>query len=153
MKRPALVITLLMIVASGVPALHAQAPESIPAKLDLLIQKVNSLLPQTKTTTALLFPFATNAGGFDTAITVSNYGDTNGVCALSFFGSNVGTPVNPVVAIAAKAQYVTLISTTAPGFQGFIRVDCNFPTARGWGFLSDIGARNIAAGIPVEVLP
>ena len=153
MKRPVLVITLLLIVVSGLAALHAQAPESIVAKLDQLIETVNSLLPGTKTTTTLLFPFATNQAGFDTAITVSNYGDADGVCFFSFFGANAGTVTNPTVAIAAKGQYVSLVSTMAPTFQGFIRVNCNFPTARGWGFLSDIGARNIGAAIPVEVLP
>jgi hypothetical protein len=32
-------------------------------------------------------------------------------------------------------------------------VVCEFPFAHGYGFLSDVGARNLAANIPALVLP
>jgi hypothetical protein len=44
-------------------------------------------------------------------------------------------------------------SGLAPGFQGYIEVVCNFPFAHGFGFFSDVGARNLAATIPALILP
>jgi len=46
-----------------------------------------------------------------------------------------------------------VISSLAPGFQGYIEVVCDFPFGHGFGLFSDIGARNLAATIPALVLP
>ena len=114
--------------------------------------------PQNKT--RLLFPFASNINGFDTAIVISNTGkDSTGTIGVSgtatiyFFGS--GAPAAPVTTpnIAPGTQFTDLISTIAPGFQGYVEVVCNFPLAHGWGFFSDLGARNLAASVPALVPP
>jgi hypothetical protein len=40
-----------------------------------------------------------------------------------------------------------------PGFTGYMIAECNFPRARGFAFLSDLGAEKVAAGYVAEILP
>jgi len=150
MKRSAIILTLLIAVITGAAVLHSQSPDSVPGKLDQILAKLEGLLPQAKTTTALLFPFATNQAGFDTGLSVSNIGDVSGSCVINFFGANAPAPLT--VPLAARGQYVNVVSVIAPNFQGFVRVNCDFPTAHGWGFVSDLGTRNLGIAIPVEIL-
>ena len=110
-----------------------------------------------KTTTSLLFPFVSNLSGFDTVIAIANTSDPgsgapSGTCTISFFSANAPPPLNTVV-IQAGNTYANLLSYIAPGFEGYIIAKCNFPRARGWGFVSEIGVRNLAASITAEVLP
>lgn len=126
---------------------------SLTTKVNTLQFSVDSLKPgPPKTTTSLLLPFATNQAGFDTGLTIANTGDGSGSCTINFFGSNAPPPVN-TGNIAQGTVYTTLASTAAPGFQGYIIFECSFPRARGWGFVSDLGARNLAASVDAEVLP
>src|SRR6266576_1376898 len=129
----------------------------------LLTQVLDAVTPSTtaQNTTRLLFPFVSNTAGFDTGIVVSNTGlDSTGTIGIAGtatirFFPNSGTAAAPVTTpiIPPGGQVVNLISTLAPGFQGYIEVVCNFPFAHGFGFLSDVGARNLAATIPALVLP
>lgn len=116
----------------------------------------------TNSKTRLLFPFATNQAGFDTGISIANTaadssgGFTNGragTATLYFFGVNA--PPAPVVSpsIGVGATYSTSLSTSAPGFQGYVEVVCDFPYAHGYGILSDLGATKLAANIPALILP
>jgi hypothetical protein len=41
----------------------------------------------------------------------------------------------------------------APGFQGYIIAQCNFPLAHGFYFISDVGSRNLAMGGSALILP
>src|SRR5262249_47938277 len=104
--------------------------------------------------TRMLFPFVINQNGFDTALTIANtsmdpFGTApeTGACNLTFYGTNApaGQPIS-TGSIAAGQSYASLASSIAPGFQGYMIADCKFDFAHGFGFVSDIGARNLAAG-------
>jgi hypothetical protein len=109
--------------------------------------------------TVLLFPFVTNQNGFDTGLAISNtttdpFGTRtqNGSCTLNFYGASAPPAVN-TGNIATATTYVTLASTAASGFQGYMIASCNFQLAHGFAFVSDIGARNLAMGYLALVLP
>lgn len=139
---------------------QAQTNQSISAKLDTIITKLDNLQtsvdalkpPPPKSTTSMLFPFATNQVGFDTTITLANTLNVDGTCTVSFFGAAAPSPMTTPT-ITAGTVYAFLVSVTAPGFQGFALVDCNFPRARGWGFVSDLGAQKLATTVEAEILP
>ncbi len=149
------------LVCAIVPATaSAQSDQSIPAQLNLIVSKLDALQaaldaltpPAAKSTTSMLFPFATNQAGFDTGIALSNTLDGSGTCTVTFVGPGTFAPLTTPV-IPAGGMYTFVLSQAAPGFQGFLRVDCSFPRARGWGLLSDLGARNLATTIEAEILP
>ena len=117
--------------------------------------------------TALLFPFISNQSGFDTGITISNttadpFGEKSsaGQCTFSYFSQNGNNPDSQTsTEIAPGHSAVLLLSAggshgiqARPGFQGYMIVDCTFSNARGFGFFSDLGARNLAANVPVEII-
>lgn len=117
--------------------------------------------------TALLFPFISNQAGFDTGIFIANtnadpFGDkgASGQCTFSYF-SQSGNAVAPQTSAAIESgqSLAFLLSSGGShgmqpraGFQGYLIVECSFPNARGFGFFSDLGARNLAAQVPVEVI-
>ena len=119
--------------------------------------------------TVLLFSFVTNQSGFDTGITIANTtadpfgsGETDGTCTLHYFPQSGAAPASQTTTspvAAGRTLTFTLSSggglgiAARAGFQGYIIADCGFPFARGFGFLSDLGARNLAASLPVEVIP
>jgi hypothetical protein len=139
---------------------QAQTNQSISAKLDTIMTKLTNLQtsvdalkpPPPKSTTSMLFPFAINQVGFDTAITLANTLNVDGTCTVNFFGTAAPSPMTTPT-ITAGTVYAFTISATAPGFQGYLLVDCNFPRARGWGFVSDLGAHNLATTVEAEILP
>jgi hypothetical protein len=111
-----------------------------------------------QSTSMLLFPYASNQAGFDTGIVIANttadpFGtaQASGTCMMTFYGS--GAPAQPVTtaAIAPGQTDTNLVSTLAPGFQGYLIVQCKFPLARGWGFFSNAAAKE-AASIQAEVI-
>jgi hypothetical protein len=108
--------------------------------------------------TNLLFPFLTNTNGFDTGIAISNtaadpFGTVGkaGKCTLTFFGSGAPTPFTSGI-ITPGGQATFLMSTIAPGFQGYGIAQCAFQFGHGFAFVSDVGARNLAMGyLPLVV--
>jgi hypothetical protein len=54
--------------------------------------------------------------------------------------------------IAPGEVFTTLLSTIAPGFNGYLYVYCHFHPARGYAFISDVGARNLATGYLAEAV-
>jgi hypothetical protein len=116
--------------------------------------------------TVLLFPFITNQLGFDTGLAIANtstdpFGTTpqSGSCVANYYGANA-PPVGDFVTdkstpttIASGTTGVTLASTVAPGFQGYMIATCSFQFAHGFAFISDIGARNLAMGYLALVIP
>jgi hypothetical protein len=109
--------------------------------------------------TVLLYPFVTNQAGFDTGLAIANttsdpFGTRtqNGACTMNFYGASAPPAVN-TGNIATGTVYVTLASTAAPGFQGYMIAVCNFQLAHGFAFVSDIGARNLAMGYLALILP
>jgi len=117
--------------------------------------------------TALLYPYVTELGGFDTGLSVANtsldpFGTSTqtGFCTINWYGT--GTPsTNPgyvgsagyqttvptsTQLIAAGTTQAWLTSVNAPGFNGYVIAVCNFQYAHGFAFVSDLGARNLAMG-------
>lgn len=139
--------------------------------------------PQSATTftinscqTNLLFPYITNAAGFDTGISIANttedpYGtpDQEGPCTLYFYGMTGAVATNPPVQTSAtvpagKSLIFTLSNgggvqgaatpsvNAAPDFTGYMIARCNFQYAHGYAFISDLGIRNWAQGYIALVL-
>jgi hypothetical protein len=103
--------------------------------------------------TLLLFPFVTNVSGFDTGLAIANTstdpvgtGAQNGACVLNWYDGTGKVPTVNTGNIATGTVYTTLVSTSAPGFSGYMMALCNFQYAHGFAFISDIGARNLAMG-------
>ncbi len=128
--------------------------------------------------TNLLFPYITNAPGFDTGLAISNttadpYAtpDQTGVCNLYYYGvtSGGGTPAvstDTSDVVGAGQQLVWTLSAgggvNATGasasvlanndFTGYLIARCNFQYAHGYAFISDLGIRNWAQGYVALVL-
>jgi len=110
--------------------------------------------------TSLLFPFVTAAQGFDTGIALANtstdpFGTTGtpGTCALNLYGTgapttNTGIPApGGSIASGTVATFQIGGSGTAPGFQGYMIVVCNFQYAHGYAFiLAGSGTTAVAQG-------
>jgi hypothetical protein len=105
----------------------------------------------------LLFPFVTNQVGFDTGIAIANtsldpFATTPqaGTITVNFYGNTTGGGAAPAAlttpSIAAGAEYVTNLSTIAPGFQGYLITQARFQYCHGFAFISDIGATKLAEG-------
>jgi hypothetical protein len=116
-------------------------------------------LAQAPTTTRLMYTFVTNQAGFDTGLAILNttvdpYGTTHasGACKVLFYGT--GAPATPLTTpvIAAGQNYEFLASSVAPGFQGYIIANCNFPFAHGFSFISTVGGGQFVGTNPAIVL-
>ena len=102
-------------------------------------------------TTNLLYTFMTNQAGFDTGFSISNTGadpfgtvGQSGTCTLNFFGAAAPAPlVTPN--IAPGGTHTSVVSSVAPGFQGYMIAVCNFSYAHGFALLNDIGAQRLAS--------
>jgi len=109
--------------------------------------------------TNLLYPFVTNQLGFDTGLAISNtssdpFGTSTqaGTCTLNWFGANApAATLTPNV--AAGTSYVTLASSAAPNFQGYMIAVCRFQYAHGFAFVSDAGAQRLAMGYLALIIP
>lgn len=113
--------------------------------------------------TNLLFPYVTNASGFDTGLAIANTSLDTGVfatatatqaggCTLFSYGDNAPASI-PTGTIAAGKVYVNLASAVMPNFQGYVIAQCAFQYAHGFAFVSDFGARNLAMGYLALVIP
>jgi hypothetical protein len=118
-----------------------------------------SVLSFTQCSTTLLFPFVTNAAGFETGIALDNtskdpFGTKTqaGTCNLNFYGTG-GTNPTAVVApntnegagqpyAAGEAYAFTLTQALAVNaanpatFQGYIIATCNFNYAHGFAYIT-----------------
>ncbi len=113
--------------------------------------------------TTLLFPYLTNAAGFDTGVAISAtatdpFGTTpqSGTCTLNWYGAAF-TGATPTPNIPSGTTYSTLVSTTlnnvTGGFTGYMIAVCRFQYAHGFAFISDLGARNLAMGYLALIIP
>jgi hypothetical protein len=116
----------------------------------------------TNTMTRLLFPFVTDQLGYSTGIAIANttadpFGTvaTNGTATIYCYGAGAPSPNTFTTStIAAGTTYPTLLSSFAPGFQGYLIVVCNFPLAHGYGFLqTGTGSSSPITMTPALVLP
>jgi len=123
-------------------------------------------------TTSLLFPFVTNQLGFDTGIAISNtstdpFGGSGataqaGTCTLNFYGSGAPSPSSAVVPTSAAGNSVAsgttaavVLSSLAPGFQGYVIAQCAFQYAHGFAFITDgVGVNGgLSQGYLAGVIP
>jgi hypothetical protein len=123
--------------------------------------------------TALLFPYVTEIGGFDTGLAVANtstdpFGTSpqTGSCSIYWYGTappatNPGylgsagyqtTVPTSAQSIASGTIQAWATSVAAPGFNGYVIALCNFQFAHGFAFVSDLGARNLAMGYLADVI-
>jgi len=112
-------------------------------------------------TTTLLFPFVTNANGFETGVAISNttkdpFGITaqSGTCTLNYYASGVSGATNPTAVtapnlaegtnqpyLAGETYAFTLtqslgVNTSNPAtFQGYVIAQCNFVNAHGFAYI------------------
>lgn len=108
----------------------------------------------------LLFPFVTNAGGFDTGIALANTSLDNaaggvpfntstqtGKCTVYYFNGTSSAPAPQTTATdVAPGEVRTFLlssggvpgaTSSATGFQGYIIVRCNFQFAHGFAYITD----------------
>jgi hypothetical protein len=137
----------------------AVASSSLPIPRFADTSSANNILSIVLCNTVLLFPFVTNQSGFDTGLAISNtttdpFGTRTqaGTCTLNFYGASA-PPAVTTANIPTATTFVTLASTAAAGFQGYMIAVCQFQLAHGFAFISDIGARNLAMGYLALVLP
>ena len=116
--------------------------------------------------TTLLFPFVTNQVSHDTGIVISNtsmdaFGTTahEGSCMIHYYGSMVGGGAAPSAmrtdSIAGGAQEVFMLSSKAPGFQGYLMARCGFQFGHGLAFITNGagGSPTYAQGYLALVVP
>lgn len=108
----------------------------------------------TLSTTTLVFPYVSNAGGFDTGLVIANatagldpnsgmYSKTAvgqpGTFTIYFFGANA--PSAPYSSSGAVTPGTVgtpfLLSSIAPGFDGYIVVTANFSNAHGFALVTN----------------
>ena len=75
-----------------------------------------------------------------------------GSAAFNFLGANAPPTAIYTTEIAAGGVFQNSLSVLAPGFNGYLYVYCRFWPARGFAVITDIGARNIAAGCFAEAV-
>ena len=149
---------------SKVPVLPGAPPagQAIPRFTD--VSSATNAFTLAPCATNLLFPYVTNQAGFDTGLVISNtssdpFGTAGqaGTCTLNYYGSTTGGGAAPAAvttqSVAAGGQLVWTLSsggnlgaTATPGFQGYVIAQCQFRFGHGFGFVSDVGARNVAMG-------
>jgi hypothetical protein len=119
--------------------------------------------------TNLLFPFVTNQAGFDTGIAVANtsrdpFGNVlrpqSGACTINYYGSTpqggaAPAPQKSSTPIEAGSTMAFVLSSggshgisPAPGFQGYLVIQCDFRYGHGFAFITDgpIGSARVAEG-------
>jgi len=118
--------------------------------------------------TTLLFPYLTDAAGFDTGVAISAtatdpFGTIpqGGTCTLNWYGAAF-TGATPTPNIPSGTSYGTLVSTTlnnvTGGFTGYMIAVCRFQYAHGYAFISNLGLTpgnpaNFAASYVALIIP
>jgi hypothetical protein len=139
-------------------ATASQIPSFVSTAAD--ISTINTV-KFTPCQTNLLFPFVTNANGFETGIAISNttkdpFGTTtqSGTCTLNYYSSGVSGATNPTAVtapnlaegtnqpyLAGETYAFTLtqslgVNTANPAtFQGYIIAQCNFVDAHAFAYI------------------
>jgi hypothetical protein len=108
--------------------------------------------------TWLLFNYITSQGGFDTGVAVSNVSADSlgttpqaGSVVLHFYGMNSPGKMTTTTVLPGTV-FSALATTISPNFTGYIIAECNFCPARGYAFISDVGARTLATGYVAEII-
>ena len=100
----------------------------------------NDVIEINDCTTTLLFPFVTNQLGFNTGLVITNASDGKGSCTIGYSGPDAPDDMMTPESVEGGAQWVDLLSTIAPEFQGYITATCEFRNAYGFAFITDADA-------------
>jgi hypothetical protein len=182
-NRLSLSVTAFILATAGLSTVaFAQGGNGVPDRLGRIEAALTELLglvpppsppPTAYNRTRLLIPFVTNQAGFDTGIAIANTGldstgqvGSAGVCAIHYFGRVGSTPVNTTQttsqAVSPGDSFTFVLSTGGAlgvnglaNFQGYLEIDCAFPFAHGFSFITDgpIGQARVASSSPALVLP
>jgi hypothetical protein len=175
--------TAMTVSVAYVPTAALTGPASlIPTFIASTATPINTLTV-TACTTTLLFPYITNAAGFETGIAIANtttdnlknsssnplgvssVTPTSGVCTLNFYGNTATQPtafLTPttlgVFSATSAPVYANTLSNMAgvPNFSGYAIASCNFLDAHGFAFIADgtLGTPNgLAEGYLAVTLP
>ena len=126
--------------------------------------------------TALLFPFVSNQGGFDTGVVITHGSlrapadqseAQGGACDLNYYGTNAegqdvlllqhSTNLEPgqqlVFTLSGGNPVQNILGT--PQYQGYLVAECGYPDARGYAFISDGfgGIADLGMGYIAPVIP
>jgi hypothetical protein len=128
-----------------------------------------TLFTASQCVTYLLFPYITDAAGFDTGIAISNtsmdpLGTTpqnTGACTVSFYsGGALALPVYTTAVIpggGTDAFDLSGLDTNYPGTPavpfGYAIATCNFQYAHGYSFVSDYQLEHFAASYLALIIP
>lgn len=157
--------------ARGLSSLHDLGGTKLRA------MEVAELLPalRDKTARPLLFSFTSNQSGEDTGLVILNTSkdplgtqQKSGKCQFYFYGTTMGggAPAPVVSERIDPGKYLIFTLSTGgcykpncsgvfsafPSFKGYIMAQCSFPHARGYSFLSDLGASKYASAQVAEVI-
>jgi len=135
---------------SAMTVLEGYSPQATPAAATAIPTfAVQTATPVPATTiglceTSLLFPFVANVLGYDTGISIANtssdpFGTTpaSGTCALSFYGTGAPTPSTVTTAnIPGGTIDAFLLSSVAPGFEGYMIAACGFNFGHAFAYLA-----------------
>jgi hypothetical protein len=88
--------------------------------------------------TTLLFPFVTNQQGFNTGLAITNASEGSGSCTIEYSGSDAPDDMTSQP-VAGGAQWINLVSSVAPDFQGYVTASCEFRNAHGFAFITGGG--------------
>ena len=91
-------------------------------------------------TTTLLFPYVTTKYGYDTGLVITNTSEGSGSCTIGYSGPDAPEDMMTPEDIAGGEQWIGLLSTIAPGFQGYITATCAFRNSYGFAFITDAEA-------------
>ena len=87
--------------------------------------------------TTLLFPFVTNQQTFNTGLVITNASEQDGTCTIGYSGPDAPDDLEMSDPIKSGEQWVDVLSSIAPEFQGYITATCEFQGGHGYAFLTD----------------
>jgi len=154
--------TAMTVLASYVPEAAVTGPATLIPTFAVSTATPTNTITVSACQTTLLFPYVTNATGFETGIAISNTTTDNlkilpapgslstpttGTCTLNFYG-NAAQPTATVT--PTLGAYSTTAPTVVPvyanilttmvgssGFTGYAIAQCNFLEAHGFAFITD----------------
>jgi len=144
------------------PAAAVSGPASLIPTFAVSTAAASNLQSIVACNTTLLFPYVTNATGFETGIAIANTTTdnlgtipgkpsaatpVNGTCTLNFYGNAAQPTATVTPSLGAYSStaptvvpiYANILTTMigSSGFSGYAIASCNFLEAHGFAFITD----------------
>jgi len=144
------------------PAAAVSGPASLIPTFAVSTAAASNLQAILACSTTLLFPYVTNATGFETGIAIANTTTdnlgtipgkpsastpVNGTCTLNFYGNAAQPTATVTPSLGAYSStaptvvpiYANILTTMigSSGFSGYAIASCNFLEAHGFAFITD----------------